>query len=78
MNAKEIRKDHQRLLTNLRLLQKMHSVNVLAESIGVARSTWINRMKEPWKQFSYDDLRQIAAFCRVDFAQLLTSTIAIR
>ena len=40
MTAKEIRNDHQRLLANLRLLQKMHSVNVLAEAVGVARATW--------------------------------------
>lgn len=78
MTAKEIRNDHQRLLANLKLLQKMHTVNELAETVGVSKATWHNRMKEPWKQFSYDDLRQIATFCRVDFATLLTGTIAIR
>ena len=78
MTAKEIRNDHQRLLANLRLLQKIHSSNALAKAVGIARATWFNRMKEPWRQFSYDDLKQIASFCRVDFAQLLTGTITIR
>lgn len=34
-------------------------------------------MKEPWALFTYDELRALAKFCKVDFAQLLTGNLRI-
>lgn len=73
-----LRYEHARLLTNLQQLQKLFTVKKLSEVIGVSERTWSNRMKEPWKLFSYDDFMIIAAFCKVDFLQLVSGTLTIR
>jgi len=78
MTAKEIQKDHQRLLANLQAIQKAHSVAELAELLGISKGTWINRMKEPWSKFSYDDLRAISRYCRIDFIALTDGDIKLR
>ena len=75
MNGKEIKRDHERLLRNLKALQKMNGVDALSSAIGASKATWHNRMKEPWRLFSYDDLRAIAACCRVDFDALTSGYI---
>ena len=74
----DMRKDHQRLLDNLRLIQKNYTVQELADTIGVSKTTWIARMKEPWRLFSYDDFRLIATYCGIDFAQIVDGVIRLK
>lgn len=78
MKAAERAKDHLRILNNLRLIQKNYSVSELSELLGISINTWTNRMKEPWRKFSYDDLRAIARYCRIDFVQLVDGELKIR
>lgn len=74
----DVRKDHTRLLSNLKLLQKQHSVSELSDLLGISKPTWIAKMKEPWRKFSYDDFRLIAKYCRIDFAQLMDGELKLR
>lgn len=78
MNAKEIQRDHKRLLDNLRLIQKTHTRAELAGVLGVSIATWDNRMKIPWKYFSYDDFKAISRYCKVDFVQLVDGELKLR
>ena len=73
-----VQKDHQRLLENLSRLQKLHTAKALSEIIGVDRSTWTRKMKEPWRTFSYDELRSISRYCKIDFVQLVDGEIKLR
>lgn len=73
----DVRKDHKRLLNNLIILQKIFTTKSLAATIGVDRSTFSKRMKEPWKSFSYDDFRSIAKYCGVEFAKLMEGELKI-
>lgn len=75
---KDVQKDHARLLNNLKLIQKNHSIEELSKLLGVSKNTWTNRMKQPWKMFSYDDFRAIAKYCRIDFIQLMEGELKIR
>ncbi|MBP5361922.1 MAG: hypothetical protein J6Y71_02680 [Ruminococcus sp.] len=70
-------RDHQRLEHNLRLIQQNFTVAELSEVLGVSINTWTNRMKEPWRRFSYDDLRTIAQYCRIDFVKLVDGELKI-
>ena len=78
MKAAERQKDHQRLFDNLKLIQRNYTVAELSELLGISINTWTNRMKEPWRLFSYDDLRLIARYCHVDFVQLVDGELKIR
>lgn len=78
MKAAETQKDHQRLLNNLRLIQKINTVAELSELLGISKATWTNRMKEPWRLFSYDDLRLIAKYCNVDFITIVDGTLNLK
>lgn len=78
MKAAERQKDHQRLFNNLKLIQRNYTVAELSELLGISINTWTNRMKEPWRKFSYDDLRAIAQYCRIDFVQLVNGELRIR
>lgn len=78
MKAAERQKDHQRLFNNLKLIQRNYTVAELSELLGISINTWTNRMKEPWRLFSYDDLRAIAHYCRIDFIQLVDGELKIR
>lgn len=73
----DIQRDHKRLLDNLTLLQTVFTA-ALAEVLGISKNTWTNRMKEPWKSFSFDDFRLIARHCKVDFVQLVDGELKIR
>lgn len=75
MNLKQ---DHARLLSNLQQLQKLYGVKKLASALEISERTWSNRMKEPWKLFSYDDFVIIAGYCNIEFLQLISGTLAIR
>lgn len=77
MKASERKKDHQRLLSNLKLIQKNYSVSELSELLGISANTWTNRMKEPWRLFSYSDLRTIAQYCQIDFVKLVDGELKI-
>ena len=76
--AKAIAKAHQRLKDNLELIQKNFTVAELSVVLDISMNTWTNRMNEPWKRFSYDDLYMIAQYCRVDFISLVTGELRIR
>lgn len=74
----DIQRDHKRLLENLRTIQKIFSAAKLAEVLGISKNTWTNRMREPWRAFSYDDFKTLANYCRVDFIQLVNGELKIR
>lgn len=74
----DIRTDHENLLTNLKLLQKLHTAQVLADLLGISKATWTNRMKEPWKQFGLDDFRLLSKYCRVDFVELVNGRLKLK
>lgn len=74
----DIQRDHKRLLENLRTIQKIFSAAKLAEVLGISKNTWTNRMREPWRAFSYDDFKTLAQYCRVDFIQLVNGELKIR
>lgn len=74
----DVKKDHARLLDNLKTLQKLYTVKRLSNYLGISEGTWRYRMKEPWKLFSYDDFKCLAKFCRVDFVQLLEGDLKVR
>jgi len=76
--SKATAKDHQRLKHNLELIQKIYTVAELSVVLDISINTWTNRMKEPWCKFSYDDLRAIAQYCRIDFVQLVNGKLRIR
>jgi hypothetical protein len=78
VKAAERQKDHQRLFNNLKLIQRNYTVAELSELLGISINTWTNRMKEPWRLFSYDDLRSIARYCHIDFVQLVDGELRIR
>lgn len=78
MNANAIKRDHERLLENLRLLQKNYTVAALCEALGISKGTWTNRMREPWKQFSYDDFKALSWYCKIDFVQLVDGKLSIK
>lgn len=78
MKANERQKDHQRLLNNLKLIQRNYRVSELSELLGISINTWTNRMKEPWRKFSYDDFRAISSYCKVEFSQLMEGTLQLR
>lgn len=75
--AKAREKDHQRLKDNLELIQKNFTIAELSVVLEISLNTWTNRMKEPWKRFSYDDLRAIAQYCRIDFVKLVDGELKI-
>ena len=77
MKAAE-RQDHERLLKNLKLIQKSYSVSELSDLLGISINTWTNRMKEPWRKFSYDDFRAISRYCKIEFMQLMEGVLSIK
>lgn len=78
MKAAERQKDHQRLLNNLKLIQKSYNVSELSDLLGISKPTWIAKMKEPWRKFSYDEFYLIAQYCRIDLMQLISGELKIR
>lgn len=78
MKAAERQKDHQRLLNNLKLIQKSYNVSELSDLLEISKPTWIAKMKEPWRRFSYDEFYLIAQYCRIDFVQLISGELKIR
>lgn len=77
MKAAE-RQDHERLLNNLKLIQRNYSVSELSDLLGISINTWTNRMKEPWRLFSYDDFRAISRYCKIEFMQLMEGVLSIK
>ncbi len=77
MTQKEIKDDHRRLKANLNLCQKVLGRIALCNAIDVTPSTWTNRMKEPWKKFSYDDFRLIAQASGIAIEVLLFGTVKL-
>ena len=75
--AKARAKDQQRLKDNLELIQKNFTVAELSVVLEISINTWTNRLKEPWKRFSYSDLRIIAQYCHIDFVKLVDGELKI-
>lgn len=73
----EAQKDHKRLLENLRLLQKIHGASALADVLGINKNTWTNRMREPWRKFSYDDFRILSAYCHIGMDRLVLGRVSL-
>ena len=71
-------KDHERLLRNLRLIQKNVGIKNLCSLLDISLGTWYNRMKEPWEYFSYEDLRAIARFYKIDFVQIVDGELNLK
>jgi hypothetical protein len=78
VKAAERQKDHLRLLNNLKLIQKSYNVSELSDLLGISKPTWIPKMKEPWRKFSYDEFYLIAQYCRIDLMQLISGELKIR
>jgi hypothetical protein len=78
VKAAERQKDHLRLLNNLKLIQKSYNISELSDLLGISRPTWIAKMKEPWRRFSYDEFYLIAQYCRIDLMQLISGELKIR
>lgn len=74
---KEILKDHARLQSNLKLLQRLYSVSELSSLLGISTNTWRNRIEEPWRLFSYDDFMQLSRYCKVAFSDLVEGTLKL-
>ena len=74
---KDVRKDHARLLKNLRLLQRLYSADALMQACGIKRATWYNKMREPWRKFSYDEFRAISIYCGVSIESLLEGDVRV-
>ena len=74
---KDVRKDHARLLRNLKLLQKIYSAKELMDACGIKRATWFNKMREPWRGFCYDDFRAISLYCGIDLETLLEGDVKV-
>ena len=73
-----IRADHERLKSNLTTIQKIFSAKELSKTLGISQNTWTNRMREPWRSFSYDDFRMISKHTRIDFTLIMEGSVAIR
>lgn len=73
----DIRKDHKRLLDNMMVLQRLYTAKALTEVIGVTKTTWTTKMKEPWKRFSYDEFRMISRYCKVRFSDLMEGVLKL-
>ena len=52
-------------------------ISELSELLGVSRNTWTAKMREPWRRFSYDELRAISEYCKIDFMQLLDGELKL-
>jgi hypothetical protein len=74
---KEIQEQHQRLLANLKLIQRNFGVKRLCSLLDISKNTWISRMHEPWARFSYDNLRSIARYTEVDFITLVDGELKL-
>lgn len=61
----------------MKLIQKNFGVKELCSLLGITKTTWINRMKEPWARFSYDNLRSIARYTEIDFIQLVDGELKL-
>lgn len=78
MKIQERQRDHQRLLNNLKILQRLYSKAALCELLNISSATWTNRMKEPWRLFSYDDFKALATYCHINFADLMEGTLGVK
>ena len=78
MKIQERQRDHQRLMNNLKILQRLYSRDALCKLLDISLATWTNRMKEPWRKFSYDDFKAISSYCKIEFSQLMEGTIQLR
>ena len=75
---KIVREEHRQLLENLLLLQHLYSIKELSEALGISRNTWKNRMEQPWRDFSYDDLRTLSRYCGIKFTHLVDGELKVR
>ena len=73
----DVRKDHKRLLTNLKMLQRLYGASALMDICGLPKSTYYYKMQEPWRHFSYDEFRAIARYCGISLETLLEGELKL-
>jgi hypothetical protein len=74
---KSIQKEHMRLLNNLKLIASQTTYEEIAALLGVTQKTICQRMKEPWRLFSFDDYWLICEHYKVDFNRFMTEELHI-
>lgn len=73
----DIQKEHKRLLKNLKLIVSQTTYEEIALLLGVTPKTICQRMKEPWRLFSFDDYWLICTHYKVDFSRFMTEELRI-
>lgn len=73
----DVRKDHRRLLKNLKMLQRLYTASALMEVCGLPRATYYYKMQEPWRRFGYDEFKAIAKYCDVSLDVLLEGELKL-
>lgn len=75
--AKATQRDHRRLLSNLKMLQRLYTSAALIDACGIPRATYYYKMREPWKHFSYDEFKAIAKYCNISLDTLLEGELKL-
>lgn len=74
LDPKALRKDYDRLERNLRKIEKSLTAIRLCELLGISRSTWHKRLKNP-ENLTYGELRAISRVSGVDFNNLVSGEV---
>ena len=69
-------KDHARLIDNLRLIQGRRSNEDMATILGVSRSTYIRKVKQP-ESLTYQEIKRLCDFTRVDIASFVSGKLRV-
>ena len=72
----EKQKDHDRLIDNLRLIQGRRSNEDMATILGVSRSTYIRKVKQP-ESLTYQEIKRLCDFTRVDIASFVSGKLRV-
>lgn len=77
LDPKALRKDYDRLQKNLEIIGRNFTKIQLSALLGISKSTWHNRIKNPEK-FTYAELRAISRVSSVDFETIVTGDVHLR
>lgn len=77
LDPKALRKDYNRLTRNLRKIEKSLTAIRLCELLGISRSTWYKRLKNP-ENLTYGELRAISRVSGADFDSLVSGEVKLR
>ena len=72
----EKEKDHARLIDNLRMIQGRRSNEDMARILGISRSTYIRKAKNP-EALTYKELKRLCDFTRVDIASFVSRKLRV-